>query len=602
MSGKHNIDGGQAKEEEHVSSYTPIREAEPEFRSNLAKSKEKLSSDGAEEKLLQKEDEAKITTRVDMADAKYVVGDHRNGDAKIELDANKRQFSGLTKEELLKYADDPFWVRLRWFMFLLFWALWLLMLGCAIAIIVRAPKCAPPAAKSWYEYGLIADRSSSNDYSELSDELPALQNNNVEGMFITPCANTYDVLDENNSCIPDFKEFIEKAKKNSIKVIVDLTANFVSTSHKWFQLSVNRTGEFADYFVWNVSKDTDADTGRPKLPNKWNSVLGGEAWTWNGQRQQYYLHQYAVEQPDLNFHNDKVVGHFSHVIKIWMAAGASGVRLQKARQLVVNSTFAEEILSNNKDSGLKDYNFYWHTQTSDHPMLESLFGHWSHLVKTIGGDESVFTIAEDGVLKPEWFRLRENSSMLRPPSAIPRAVNANVTGLVADLNSLVNNHTWPILELVSEDPDATPELVKFAVLLPATPVFSTPLPGDDNDTLAVESFPHLVELRSDASLQHGERALDAVPASDGGGKLIACARWKAGHTGYVAVYNPGETAHANLTGMASLPDSLTIHHVSRQVHLVTNYTSNLSVKTGMVLVPAKSTVVLSYVPKTTAEQ
>lgn len=28
MSGKHNIDGGQAKEEEHVSSYTPIREAE----------------------------------------------------------------------------------------------------------------------------------------------------------------------------------------------------------------------------------------------------------------------------------------------------------------------------------------------------------------------------------------------------------------------------------------------------------------------------------------------------------------------------------------------------------------------------------------------
>lgn len=25
-----------------------------------------------------------------MADAKYVVGDHRNGDAKIELDANKR--------------------------------------------------------------------------------------------------------------------------------------------------------------------------------------------------------------------------------------------------------------------------------------------------------------------------------------------------------------------------------------------------------------------------------------------------------------------------------------------------------------------------------
>jgi hypothetical protein len=63
----------------------------PEFRpkQTLSKSKEKIS-DEAEEKLLDKEAEAKIVTRVDMADAKYVVGDHRNGDAKIELDANKR--------------------------------------------------------------------------------------------------------------------------------------------------------------------------------------------------------------------------------------------------------------------------------------------------------------------------------------------------------------------------------------------------------------------------------------------------------------------------------------------------------------------------------
>lgn len=61
--------------------------------------------------------------------------------------------------------------------------------------------------------------------------------------------------------------------------------------------------------------------------------------------------------------------------------------------------------------------------------------------------ETVFTIAEDGVLRPEWFRLRESFSMLRPPSAIPRYVGANVTGVVADLNSLVTNKTWPILQV-----------------------------------------------------------------------------------------------------------------------------------------------------------
>lgn len=60
-----------------------------------------------------------------------------------------QQFSGLTKEELMKYADDPFWVNLRWFMFVLFWAMWVAMLAGAITIIVRAPKCAPPTPRQW---------------------------------------------------------------------------------------------------------------------------------------------------------------------------------------------------------------------------------------------------------------------------------------------------------------------------------------------------------------------------------------------------------------------------------------------------------------------
>jgi hypothetical protein len=31
------------------------------------------------------------------------------------------------------------------------------------------------------------------------------------------------------------------------------------------------------------------------------------AWTWNDKRQQYYFHQFDPSQPDLNFHNPKVV-------------------------------------------------------------------------------------------------------------------------------------------------------------------------------------------------------------------------------------------------------------------------------------------------------
>lgn len=56
----------------------------------------------------------------------------------------------------MKYANDPFWIRLRWLLFILFWALWVAMLAGAIVIIVMAPKCAEKKGKAetFYELNL----------------------------------------------------------------------------------------------------------------------------------------------------------------------------------------------------------------------------------------------------------------------------------------------------------------------------------------------------------------------------------------------------------------------------------------------------------------
>ena len=54
---------------------------------------------------------------MDSSKVKFINGGTADpvGDAKVEMgDTGKDQeFVGLTKEELMKYADDPYWIRVR---------------------------------------------------------------------------------------------------------------------------------------------------------------------------------------------------------------------------------------------------------------------------------------------------------------------------------------------------------------------------------------------------------------------------------------------------------------------------------------------------------
>ena len=51
----------------------------------------------------------------------------------------ENDYPALTKSELMEYAKDPFWVGLRWGLFIFFWLIWLTMLVASIVIIVMAP-------------------------------------------------------------------------------------------------------------------------------------------------------------------------------------------------------------------------------------------------------------------------------------------------------------------------------------------------------------------------------------------------------------------------------------------------------------------------------
>lgn len=82
----------------------------------------------------------------------------KNGAVKVKVaedeeDEGAPKFTGLSKEELLRAAGTPGWVRARWALLILFWLGWLGMLAGAVLIIVQAPRCRPLPPQTWWHKG-----------------------------------------------------------------------------------------------------------------------------------------------------------------------------------------------------------------------------------------------------------------------------------------------------------------------------------------------------------------------------------------------------------------------------------------------------------------
>ncbi|MBE9127128.1 MULTISPECIES: alpha-glucosidase [unclassified Coleofasciculus] len=120
----------------------------------------------------------------------------------------------------------------------------------------------------------------------------------------------------------NFKDLLKEAHDRGLKVLIDQVWNHTSDQHSWFQESrSSRDNPKADWYVWADPKDD----GTP--PNNWLATFGGSAWTWDAQRQQYYLHSFLIEQPDLNWYNPEVVEAILDVGRFWLDMGVDGFRL-----------------------------------------------------------------------------------------------------------------------------------------------------------------------------------------------------------------------------------------------------------------------------------
>lgn len=133
--------------------------------------------------------------------------------------------------------------------------------------------------------------------------------------------NGYDISDYQGiapefGTMEDMEELIAEGHKRNIKIIMDLVLNHTSDEHFWFQEALKGPDNpYYDYYVW-------ADE-----PNELRSTFSGSAWQYVPHLNKYYLHQFTVKQPDLNWKNPALKQEIWDMINFWIEKGVGGFRL-----------------------------------------------------------------------------------------------------------------------------------------------------------------------------------------------------------------------------------------------------------------------------------
>jgi len=117
-----------------------------------------------------------------------------------------------------------------------------------------------------------------------------------------------------------FKQVLDGVHKRGMKLLMDLVVNHTSDEHEWFQKSRQRIDPYTDYYIWRPEKPNG------ELPNNWDSNFEGKAWTYDPVRCEYYLHLFAVKQPDLNMDNPLVREEVKKIMRFWLDMGVDGFR------------------------------------------------------------------------------------------------------------------------------------------------------------------------------------------------------------------------------------------------------------------------------------
>lgn len=187
-----------------------------------------------------------------------------------------------------------------------------------------------------------------------------------------------DILDEFGT-MDDFNALLNEVHNRGMKLIIDLVINHTSHEHPWFiESRSSRDNPKRDWYIWREGKGDEE-------PNNWESIFKGSAWEFCENSEEYYLHLFAKEQPDLNWENKEVRIELYKMINWWLDKGIDGFRVDAISHI-------------KKEEGLKDMDnpegLKYVSSFEKHMNVEGINSHLKELKEETFSKYDIVTVGE----------------------------------------------------------------------------------------------------------------------------------------------------------------------------------------------------------------
>ncbi len=216
------------------------------------------------------------------------------------------------------------------------------------------------------------------DLKGITQQLDYLKDLSIDAIWISPffkspqgpegdggyAVSDYKAIDPRFGTLDDFKDLLDQAHKKNLRIYTDFVIAHTAWDHEWFIKSRKKDPEFDNFYVW---ADGETDPYGNKIPpNNWKSIFGGDAWSYDEKRQQWYMHHFLTSQPCLNSNNKKVQDTMLDQMKFWLDLGIDGFRID-----ALPFTNFDPDLRNNPPLHITGRQDLWEDQLFEHSMCQS---------------------------------------------------------------------------------------------------------------------------------------------------------------------------------------------------------------------------------------